>query len=65
MVREHGCKRCRLYKRYLSGDAVAREIETGMIHINDQTANDEVHVPFGGEKGSGTGRFGGSFLWMS
>jgi len=41
---------------------MARNIETGMVHINDQTANDEVHAPFGGEKGSGTGRFGGSFI---
>lgn len=44
------------------GMEVARQIETGMIHINDQTANDEVHTPFGGEKGSGTGRFGGNFI---
>jgi acyl-CoA reductase-like NAD-dependent aldehyde dehydrogenase len=44
------------------GMQVARRIETGMMHINDQTANDEVHAPFGGEKSSGTGRFGGNFI---
>jgi aldehyde dehydrogenase (NAD+) len=33
-----------------------------MMHINDQTANDEIHAPFGGERSSGTGRFGGNFI---
>ena len=41
---------------------LSKRIETGMMHINDQTANDEVHAPFGGEKSSGTGRFGGNFI---
>ncbi|MBS1598337.1 MAG: aldehyde dehydrogenase family protein [Bacteroidetes bacterium] len=44
------------------GMQIARMIETGMVHINDQTANDEIHSPFGGEKDSGTGRFGGDFI---
>ncbi|MES2109840.1 MAG: aldehyde dehydrogenase family protein [Bacteroidota bacterium] len=44
------------------GMRMARSIETGMMHINDQTANDEIHAPFGGEKSSGTGRFGGNFI---
>jgi aldehyde dehydrogenase (NAD+) len=44
------------------GMQMARRIETGMMHINDQTANDEIHAPFGGEKSSGTGRFGGNFI---
>ncbi|SCY07015.1 aldehyde dehydrogenase (NAD+) [Nonlabens sp. Hel1_33_55] len=42
--------------------AFARKVETGMIHINDQTVNDEPNVPFGGEKGSGVGRFNGEFI---
>ena len=44
------------------GMQLARRVETGMMHINDQTANDEIHAPFGGEKSSGTGRFGGNFI---
>jgi acyl-CoA reductase-like NAD-dependent aldehyde dehydrogenase len=30
-----------------------------MVHIGDQTVNDEPQVPFGGVKGSGYGRMGG------
>jgi len=44
------------------GIQLSRRIETGMVHVNDQTANDEIHTPFGGEKSSGTGRFGGHFI---
>lgn len=40
----------------------ARKVETGMIHINDQPVNDEPNAPFGGEKGSGIGRFNGKFI---
>ncbi|MFJ8235418.1 aldehyde dehydrogenase family protein [Ureibacillus sp. NPDC094379] len=43
------------------GIEFARNIETGMCHINDQTINDEPTVPFGGEKLSGMGRFGGDW----
>ncbi len=40
--------------------AVANQLHTGMIHINDQTVNNEFHVPFGGMGASGNGgRFGG------
>ena len=39
---------------------LAKEIKSGMIHINDQTVNNEYHVPFGGMGESGYGgRFGG------
>jgi len=44
------------------GMQLSKRIDTGMMHINDQTANDEIHAPFGGEKSSGTGRFGGNFI---
>jgi len=40
----------------------ASKVITGMIHINDQTVNDEPNVPFGGEKGSGIGRFNGDYI---
>lgn len=39
--------------------AVARRIETGICHINGPTVADEAHMPFGGMKASGYGRFGG------
>jgi alpha-ketoglutaric semialdehyde dehydrogenase len=32
-----------------------RDIEAGIVHINSQTAGADVHVPFGGTKGSGYG----------
>ena len=38
---------------------MALRLETGMVHIGDQTVNDEPQAPFGGVKGSGYGRFGG------
>jgi acyl-CoA reductase-like NAD-dependent aldehyde dehydrogenase len=38
---------------------MAQHLETGMVHIGDQTVNDEPQVPFGGLKGSGYGRMGG------
>jgi acyl-CoA reductase-like NAD-dependent aldehyde dehydrogenase len=38
---------------------MARRLDTGMVHIGDQTVNDEPQVPFGGVKGSGYGRMGG------
>lgn len=43
------------------GVALAMKIETGMIHVNDQSVNDEPHIPFGGEKDSGVGRFNGEW----
>lgn len=43
------------------GVELALQIETGMMHINDQSVNDEAHVSFGGEKESGIGRFNGEW----
>jgi len=43
------------------GLALAERIPTGIVHINDQTVNDEAVAPFGGVLDSGTGaRFGGT-----
>jgi benzaldehyde dehydrogenase (NAD) len=40
--------------------ALADRIPTGIVHINDQTVDDEAVAPFGGRGASGTGaRFGG------
>lgn len=44
------------------GLAVAKRIESGMAHVNDQSVNVEDEMPFGGEKGSGLGRFGGHWV---
>jgi benzaldehyde dehydrogenase (NAD) len=39
---------------------LAREIESGICHINGSTVHDEPQMPFGGVKASGWGRFGGT-----
>lgn len=50
----------------MSGNAmnawnVARQIPSGLVHINDQTVADEAHIPFGGVGNSGNGsRIGGA-----
>ncbi|MEW1776889.1 benzaldehyde dehydrogenase [Streptomyces sp. NPDC086777] len=45
----------------MRGLELAERIPTGLLHINDQTVNDEAIAPFGGVAASGTGaRFGGS-----
>ncbi|CAN7784350.1 aldehyde dehydrogenase [Caballeronia sp. LjRoot34] len=41
------------------GLTVARQIESGMCHINGPTVHDEAPMPFGGVKASGYGRLGG------
>lgn len=38
---------------------VAKQIESGICHINAATVHDEAQMPFGGMKNSGYGRFGG------
>jgi acyl-CoA reductase-like NAD-dependent aldehyde dehydrogenase len=38
---------------------VARQIESGICHVNGPTIYDEPQMPFGGVKASGYGRFGG------
>ncbi|MFE4106546.1 MULTISPECIES: aldehyde dehydrogenase family protein [Bacteria] len=39
----------------------ALQMQAGMTHVNDQTVNDLPNAPFGGEKNSGIGRFGGAW----
>lgn len=50
-----------VYSRSISrGLAIANRIRAGMVHVNDQTINDESIIPFGGMGMSGNGgRFGG------
>jgi len=38
---------------------VARQIQSGICHVNGSTVHDEPQMPFGGVKASGWGRFGG------
>ncbi|MDT5027104.1 MAG: benzaldehyde dehydrogenase [Micromonosporaceae bacterium] len=48
-------------KDVMKGLALAEQIPTGIVHINDQTVNDGAVAPFGGVLDSGTGaRFGGT-----
>lgn len=44
------------------GLAFALKMEVGMAHVNDQPVNDLANNPFGGEKNSGLGRFGGDWI---
>jgi benzaldehyde dehydrogenase (NAD) len=50
-----------VYSRSISrGLALAQRIRAGMVHVNDQTINDEAIIPFGGMGASGNGsRYGG------
>ncbi|TPG54299.1 aldehyde dehydrogenase [Sphingomonas glacialis] len=41
------------------GLRVARQIQSGICHVNGATVHDEAQMPFGGTKASGYGRFGG------
>lgn len=41
------------------GLRVARQIKSGICHVNGPTVADEAQMPFGGVKNSGYGRFGG------
>jgi benzaldehyde dehydrogenase (NAD) len=50
-----------LTKDVMRGLEIAEQIPSGLVHINDQTVNDEATIPFGGVKDSGTGgRLGGA-----
>jgi benzaldehyde dehydrogenase (NAD) len=58
---EYGLSLGILTRDVMRGLALAQRIPTGVVHINDQTVNDEANVPFGGLGASGTGsRFGGA-----
>jgi benzaldehyde dehydrogenase (NAD) len=58
---EYGLSLGILTKDVMRGLELARRIPTGIVHINEQTVDDEPTVPFGGIFDSGTGsRFGGN-----
>jgi aldehyde dehydrogenase (NAD+) len=37
-------------------------VEAGMTHVNDASVEDRPNAPFGGEKNSGIGRYGGEWI---
>src|SRR5262245_21378426 len=58
---EYGLSLGILTKDVMRGLELSRRIPTGIVHINEQTVDDEPNVPFGGLFDSGTGtRFGGT-----
>jgi benzaldehyde dehydrogenase (NAD) len=56
---EYGLSASVFTKDTARGLRVAKQIKSGMCHINGPTVHDEAQMPFGGMKGSGYGRFGG------
>src|SRR5690348_15697089 len=58
---EYGLSLGILTRDVMRGLHLARRIPTGIVHINEQTVDDEPNIPFGGIGASGTGaRFGGA-----
>lgn len=46
------------------GNALAAQLRTGIVHVNDQTLNNDAFAPFGGVGASGNGsRFGTQSAW--
>lgn len=56
---EYGLSAAVFTKDTARGLRVARQIKSGICHINGPTVHDEAQMPFGGVKASGFGRFGG------
>jgi benzaldehyde dehydrogenase (NAD) len=58
---EYGLSLGVLTRDVMKGLALAERVPSGLVHINDQTVNDEAGVPFGGVGDSGNGsRHGGT-----
>jgi acyl-CoA reductase-like NAD-dependent aldehyde dehydrogenase len=43
------------------GAELAKQVDSGMVHVNDGTINDDPLIAFGGEKASGVGRLNGKW----
>ena len=56
---EYGLSAAVFTRDTASGLRVARQIRSGICHINGPTVHDEAQMPFGGVGASGYGRFGG------
>lgn len=56
---EYGLSAAVFTKDAARGIKVARQINSGICHVNGPTVHDEAQMPFGGVGASGYGRFGG------
>ena len=56
---EYGLSAAVFTRDITRGLRVARQIKSGICHVNGPTVHDEPQMPFGGVKNSGHGRFGG------
>ena len=56
---EYGLSAAVFTKDSARGLRVARQIQSGICHVNGSTVHDEAQMPFGGVGASGYGRFGG------
>jgi len=59
---EYGLSSAVFTRNVERGVQVALQVKAGMTHVNDQPVNDLPNCPFGGEKNSGLGRFGGDWI---
>jgi aldehyde dehydrogenase (NAD+) len=59
---EYGLSSAVFTRNESRGLRFALHLEAGMTHINDATVDDSPNCPFGGEKNSGIGRFGGEWV---
>ncbi|EAU35649.1 conserved hypothetical protein [Aspergillus terreus NIH2624] len=57
---EYGLSSAVFTDNLFRGLRVAKQIESGAVHINSLTIHDEAVLPHGGYKSSGFGRFGGA-----
>lgn len=58
---EYGLSGAVFTENLARGIRVARQIESGAVHINAMTVHDETNLPHGGAKMSGWGRFNGNW----
>jgi len=56
---EYGLSAAVFTKDIAKGLTIARQIRSGICHVNGPTVHDEAQMPFGGVGASGYGRFGG------
>ena len=56
---EYGLSAAVFTRDVAKGLTVARQVRSGICHVNGPTVHDEAQMPFGGVGASGYGRFGG------